>query len=241
MIDPISVTLAAWMATCVLTNVPEKEDLEPSTELKQESDELFSVLEKKAPIVAAAVKEARKQPVGDAQVYVVVNVEIAALKDSEIDKLVKAVAEQVKSQTEIYSKIYNNSAKLAENIGILIQGDKSIIKIENLDVNQEKENLENEGDKLRSDRDGDTSPEDNSLNLDEFLKSIDRLTDGDLASETLWELSNSSDSINDVDLSAFSDLDDLEEHRELERKKQLSNSYQHQIIIQNQLLPEFQE
>jgi hypothetical protein len=122
--DPASLT-AATIATLILTKASEKTGEKLGEAVSALGGKLLSLLQRKSPTTAAAIAKvaqqpelAEQQPADYGTAVLVQQVEQAAAADAEVQQAVQEVADAVRSQTSTVQ----NLAKLADKIGINIQG-----------------------------------------------------------------------------------------------------------------------
>ncbi|MEO0840002.1 MAG: hypothetical protein AAF063_14015 [Cyanobacteria bacterium J06643_5] len=113
----------AKIAVLVITKALEKAGEQLGNKVIEEGNKLLSLLKRKKPDTAASVEKVAQQTElaeQQSQDYneLIKKLEDAASEDSEIAAAIQAVAEAVKSQPSTI----NNYAKLAEKIGIVVQG-----------------------------------------------------------------------------------------------------------------------
>ncbi|MEH2292545.1 hypothetical protein [Nostoc sp.] len=125
--EPVSLTAAA-IATLVVTKAFEKTGEILGTKALEQGGKLLSLLKRKEPITASGIELAQTQPLDYGQASLVEQVEQAAKKDPEIAQAVEALADTVKSQ----ASLIQNFSKLAEKIGIVVQG--GTVNIEKLSL-----------------------------------------------------------------------------------------------------------
>ncbi|MEH2407598.1 hypothetical protein [Nostoc sp.] len=125
--EPVSLTAAA-IATLVITKAFEKTGEILGTKASEQGGKLLLLLKRKEPKTASAIELAQTQPLDYGQASLVEQVEQAAKKDPEIAQAVEALADTVKSQ----ASLIQNFSKLAEKIGIVVQG--GTVNIEKLSL-----------------------------------------------------------------------------------------------------------
>jgi hypothetical protein len=127
--EPTTLT-AAVIATIVVTKAFEKTGEILGEKALEKGGELLVLLRRKKPDTASAIAKAQQQPLDYGQVYLeaTAKVEEAAKQDPEIAQAVENVAEAVKSQPATVQ----NFGKLAEKIGMVIQG--GTVNITNFNV-----------------------------------------------------------------------------------------------------------
>lgn len=113
----------AKIAVLVITKALEKAGEEVGKKVISEGSKLLLLLKRKKPDTAASVEKAAQQlelAEQQSQDYneLIKKLEDAASEDSEIAAAIQAVAEAVKSRPSTI----NNYTKLAEKIGIVVQG-----------------------------------------------------------------------------------------------------------------------
>jgi hypothetical protein len=126
--EPVTLT-GAVIATLVITKALEKSGEILGEKTIEAGGKLILLLKHKAPETAAAIERARTQPLDyDQAVVIGQQVEEAVKQDPEIRQAVEAVADTVKSQPTVVQ----NFGKLAEKIGLVVQG--GTVNIENFTV-----------------------------------------------------------------------------------------------------------
>lgn len=127
--EPATLT-AAVLATIVVTKAFEKTGEILGEKALEKGGELLVLLRRKKPDTANAIEKAQQQPLDYGQAYLeaTAKVEEAAKQDPEIAQAVENVAEAVKSQPATVQ----NFGKLAEKIGMVIQG--GTVNITNFNV-----------------------------------------------------------------------------------------------------------
>jgi hypothetical protein len=124
--EPVSLTAGA----IVITKAFEKTGEILGEKALEKGGELLVLLRRKKPDTANAIEEAQQKPLDYGQAYLeaTTKVEEAAKEDPEIAQAVENVADAVKSQPAAVQ----NLSKLAEKIGMVIQG--GTVNITNFNV-----------------------------------------------------------------------------------------------------------
>ncbi|MFB2769221.1 hypothetical protein ACE1AT_07985 [Pelatocladus sp. BLCC-F211] len=127
--EPTTLTVAA-IATLVITKAFEKTGEILGEKALEKGGELLVLLRRKKPDTASAIEQAQQKPLDYGQAYLeaTAKVEEAAKEDPEIAQAVENVADAVKSQPATVQ----NFGKLAEKIGMVIQG--GTVNITNFNV-----------------------------------------------------------------------------------------------------------
>ncbi len=122
--EPVELTAAA-IATLVLTKAIEKSGEKLGEAVLERGGQLLSLFKRKSPNTATAIEKvaenpelATQQPLDYGEAVLIEKVEKAAQSDAEIAATVQALANTVKSQPSTIQ----NFTKLAEKIGLLVQG-----------------------------------------------------------------------------------------------------------------------
>lgn len=127
---------AGLIATLVLTKAFEKTGEKLGDKVLEQSGKLLSLLKHKSSQTASAIEKVAQQPELATQepanfgTAVLVKQVEAAAADPEVKAAVQAVADAVQSQPSVVQ----NLTKVAEKVGILIQGGYNPITIEKLEV-----------------------------------------------------------------------------------------------------------
>lgn len=135
--EPVTTLTAATIATLVLTKAIEKTGEKLGEKAFESSGKLLKLLKHKDPEIATAIEQTSQQPALPEQPPL--NLGIATIVErvetlSQQDPEVKAAVEEVANETRSQPNAIYNMTKLAEKIGILIQGGYNPITIKELNV-----------------------------------------------------------------------------------------------------------